>query len=173
VTDCDTARGRVAIGHERQIAARISRAWSADVLFTGGGAATDVAPVDAILARSGRIVAVVEIKWRGASLSLHALRALGSYLITWRKLRHGRQIGAALGVPYLLVAALSDVDVWWTISSADGAWVERPRVAATLTQRTINGGSTTRRNAFLGLDRMHLLTNTDPGIRDSDIAWDA
>jgi hypothetical protein len=174
--DCDTPRGRVAIGYEREIAERAALVWASDVTMTGGGAATDVAPVDALFARHGRLEAVAEIKWRGGGdiLSLAGLRQYGSYLITYRKLRHGRLAGRLLHVPYLLIVGLSDADVWWTISDADGAWREQPRVEWTVTQRTINGGVARRRNAYLALDNMQVIRRpaaSQAGITAQDITW--
>jgi hypothetical protein len=174
MTDCDTPRGRVAIGHEREIAERAALAWASDVTMTGEGESTDVAPVDALYARNGRLQAVAEIKWRGESLDLAALQRLGSYLITYRKLRHGRVAGRLLHVPYLLIVGLADADVWWTISGADGTWREQPRVEATVTQQTINGGSIRRRNAYLSLDRMQMRmrgASSPVGITAANITW--
>jgi hypothetical protein len=174
MTDCATPRGRIAVGHERDIAERAARAWASEVTMTGGGAATDVAPVDALFSRNGRLQAVAEIKWRGESLDLAALQRLGSYLITYRKLRHGRLAGRLLHVPYLLLVGLADADVWWTISEADGTWREQPRVEWTVTQQTINGGSIRRRNGYLPLDHMQVRmrgASSPVGITAADIRW--
>ena len=173
MTDCATPRGRIAIGHERAIAERAARAWASEVTMTGGGALTDVAPIDALFSRNGRLQGVAEIKWRGESLDLAALRRLGSYLITYQKLRLGRGLGRRLRVPYFLIAGLADADVWWTISDADGVWREHPRVEWTVTQRSINGGSIRRRNGYLSLDRMRVFApaTTAVSLSSEDITW--
>ena len=160
MTDCASPLGRVASWHERQIAARMARAWHAEVVMTGKGNPDDIAAVDAIFSREGVICAVAEIKWRAPSLTFSSLHRLNSYLITHRKLQRGRVAARLLRVPYLVVAGLADADVWWTVADLSGRWVENVHVAKTTTQRTINGGTVLRWNAYIPLTHMRALAHT-------------
>ena len=160
MTDCASPRGKVAILHEQRIAARMAHAWRAEVVMTGTGDAYDIAAVDAIFSRAGVICAVAEIKWRAPSLTFTSLHRFGSYLITHRKLQRGRVAARLLRVPYLVVAGLADADVWWTVADLSGRWVENVHVAKTTTQRTINGGTVLRWNAYIPLTHMRALAHT-------------
>jgi hypothetical protein len=101
-------------------------------------------------------MAVAEIKWRGASLTLETLRQFGTYLITYRKIQRGRVAARLLHVPLFLIVGLADCTVWWKVSEADGQWCEDPDVQRTRTQRSINGGTALRWNAYLSLSRMQV-----------------
>lgn len=156
MTDCATPKGQVAIGHERRLAHQMAARWNADVTLTGAGVETDTAVVDALYSRRWVLMAVAEIKWRGASLTLETLRQFGTYLITHRKLQRGRVAARLLHVPLFLIVGLADCTVWWKVAEADGGWCEHPHVERTRTQRSINGGTALRWNAYLSLSRMHV-----------------
>ena len=155
-TDCATPKGQVAIGHERRLAHQMAARWNADVFFTGVGVETDTAVVDAAFSRHGVLMAVAEIKWRGESLTLDTLRNLDSYLIKHRKLQRGLVVARLLHAPLVLIVGLADCTVWWKVAEADGSWCEHPHVARTRTQRSINGGTALRWNAYVSLSRMHV-----------------
>lgn len=174
--DCNSPRGRLFIARQHEIIHECADAWHCQSVHTVDSRES---PVDVLFNRDGALLAVAEIKARDMTRS--QLASFGSYLVTYRKLQEGVKVATALCVPYLLVVGLypEQIVVWWTITNRRGQWLLRPSVRFTETQETCNGGSVSRQNAYLPLDRMHSLVAVPaepalqslPPITAADINW--
>ena len=156
--DCTTARGRLYIARQHEIAARCGATWNVTPVATPD---TKGAAVDVMFMRATVLASVAEIKAR--ELTRAQLTRFGSYLVTFEKLEQGRRLAQTLSVPFLLIVGLwPDREiVWWPIAKADGTYRFEIRRERTPTQATCNGGQATRENAYLPLDHMRLL-DADP-----------
>jgi len=148
--DCVTPRGQAFVVEQRAIAERLARVRGLDVVHLASAGA---APIDALFHRAQRLCAIGEVKAR--AMSYAGLVDFGSYLVTFDKLCHGRDLAARLEVEYVLVVGLLDAVVWWNVSDKRGRWLVEFVTRATETQATCNGGIAVRMNAYLSLDRMH------------------
>jgi len=111
--------------------------------------------VDAVIVNNEtNVVAVVEQKSR--NMSLEQLQKWDSeWLITFDKIEAGRYVANSLGVPYIGFLYLIPDDLLLTqkISDKNGQWTCDYRTAVTETQETINGGTISRLNAYIKVDK--------------------
>jgi len=154
--DSTTPRGVPFIARQHAILDELARVWRVDVARTADGTPANV---DAVIARDGQLLAVLEIKARDCTLVM--LREFGSYLVTFDKLIAGRMVAARLRVGFALVVGLLDAVVWFPIADGKGDWIVRLSIARTTTQRTCNGGSAERANAYLDLRDMRVVSGGD------------
>jgi hypothetical protein len=116
------------------------------------------AKVDAILVRDGAIFAVAETKCRyGMNLKTLRHQFDNEWLVTEAKIKEASQIAAGLCVPLVGFLYLVDDDTLLSVNLFNAP----RRVANTQTQRTVNGGSIIRANAYIKMDH----ANTYYGIR--------
>lgn len=97
------------------------------------------------------IVGVYEVKCR--EMTWDQLEKYDSWLLTKRKIEHGRSMSALLRVPYfgLLYLVPDDIVCVWQITNASGKYEFKFKTERTKTRRSVNGGVAFRENAFLEL----------------------
>lgn len=112
------------------------------------------ATVDAVLVKDAEIVAVVETKCRQMSLNDLMHKFDGDWLITWDKVVGGRDVALDLQAPFigLLYLVPDDLLLLQKITEANGEWAVDMRIKETTTQRTVNGGSAVRYNAYICME---------------------
>jgi len=139
--------GREANRVAQLLAQRIGREWGMQWVSTPEDGP---ARVDGVFVRSGAIRAVAEIKVRTCGREFIEARG-GEYLITAAKLDGGREIGVALGVPFVLLVLLQGdlTAYWWKLTDQYGQWQVPIVRRTTRTRETVNGGQIERVNAFL------------------------
>lgn len=131
---------------ERRLSAALARRYGVVMVSTGA----EYAPVDAIWVRDGRCVGCSEHKVR--QISREEITALGdTYLITEQKLFDGLKLSSLLGVPFFIAALLlpDNMAYVWQVTDNDGVPQFEWASALTQTQETCEGGTATRRNAYL------------------------
>jgi hypothetical protein len=155
--DCNTPKGREHIAQQYAIIERICAAWKCEAILTPDDKDS---PVDVLFVRDRNIVAVAEVKSR-PTLTLNQLRAFkpptDGYLITYRKIEEGIQIGWKLRVPYLVIVGMVDALAWWYVSDEHGQITGCFHVQRSETQATCNGGIANRENAYLRLSEMRFV----------------
>ena len=117
--------------------------------------------VDALLMRNGALYSVVETKCRyNLTVNDFMQKFGGSWILTYEKLEKARQIAHSLGVGLTGFLYLKDVDTLLIaqIASKDGLYTRKIEIEATKTQRTINGGSIVRNNAYIDMKNAEVLT---------------
>lgn len=110
--------------------------------------------VDAFLTQNDELVAIVETKCR-YNIDLDRLRSFNNeWLVTWDKIEQSRQIASILCVRFVGWLYLVSDRTLLTIDIADanGLLTVPIRIEATRTQKTGNGGSTIRNNAYISMD---------------------
>tara|TARA_B100001123_G_scaffold319340_1_gene357999 strand:- start:3084 stop:3569 length:486 start_codon:yes stop_codon:yes gene_type:complete len=155
--DCRTPKGEVAIALEQTAAARICAA-----LRCRGIRLPATARLDRLLVRDNTLVALAEIKSR--NLTRAQLDEYGSYLVTARKLDDLAAAAALYACPaYLFVFLALDEDIiYWPVADASGRICVDHTRAHTETQKSINGNTARRQNAYLALEGCQTIERTTP-----------
>ena len=111
------------------------------------------AKVDGIIVKNNQVSGIFESKCR--NLSLMQLRDFGSWLITLDKIMDGKQLSEMLRVPYIgfLYLIKDKIIMYWKITDKYGDFTFDFEVKKTKTQKTINGGTACRVNAYLPFDK--------------------
>jgi hypothetical protein len=147
--DCLTPLGVKAVSHEGLIMQKVADHLSLNYLKTRAGTASIV---DAALYGSNQeLVAIAECKSRDMSYDTLLGTWGGEYLITFEKLYQAKKLAQLLIVDvYLAVYMLQDRQIFlWKIANQEGEFILPLRLDQTVTQRTVNGGSIRRTNAFI------------------------
>ena len=112
--------------------------------------------VDGIAVKDNEITHVVEFKSRNESME--SMERFGSYLISYDKIENGLQICRMMRVPFILIVYLIKDGVVMGIEIGDefGVSVEM-EIKETRTQKSIEGGTVIRRNAFIDLENFYIL----------------
>ena len=112
--------------------------------------------VDGIAVKDNEITHVVEFKSRNESME--SMERFGSYLISYDKIENGLQICRMMRVPFILIVYLIKDGVVMGIEIGDefGVSVEM-EIKETRTQKSIEGGTVIRRNAYIDLENFHIL----------------
>lgn len=112
------------------------------------------ASVDAVLVKDSEIVAVVETKCRQMTLNDLLFKFEGDWLVTWDKVSCGRDAASYFCVPFVGILYLvpDDTLLVQKISDANGDWSVPMRIKQTETQRTVNGGTAIRYNAYISME---------------------
>jgi hypothetical protein len=112
--------------------------------------------VDGIAVKDNEITHVVEFKSRNESME--SIERFGSYLISYDKIENGLQICRMMRVPFILIVYLIKDGVVMGIEIGDefGVSVEM-EIKETRTQKSIEGGTVIRRNAFIDLENFYIL----------------
>lgn len=112
--------------------------------------------VDGVATQDNTITHVVEFKSR--NISIERLTRMGSYLISHDKVVNGLKMSQMLCVPFILVVYLIDSDMVMGVQIGDehGPTLDI-ETRETFTQKTIEGGQVKRNNAFIGIDKFHIL----------------
>jgi hypothetical protein len=111
------------------------------------------AKVDGIIVKNNQVSGIFESKCR--DMSLMKLREFGSWLITFDKILDGRKLSQLLRVPFIgfLYLIPDEIIMYWKITDKYGNFLFDFDVKNTKTQKTINGGSIVRTNAYLPVKR--------------------
>ena len=107
------------------------------------------AKVDGMIVKNGELAGIFESKCR--NLSLMELRNFDSWLVTLDKIMEGKRLSEMLRVPYFgfLYLIKDKIVMYWKITDKYGNFIFDFDVKNTRTQKTINGGSVVRTNAYL------------------------
>ena len=111
------------------------------------------AKVDGIIVKDNQVSGIFESKCR--NLSLIQLRKFNSWLITFDKIMDGKKLSEMLRVPFVgfLYLIKDDIIMYWKITDKYGNFLFDFDVKNTITQKTINGGSIERTNAYLPFNK--------------------
>jgi hypothetical protein len=148
--DILTPRGQESLRQERILLDAVSKAYGFDILET---AKDQPCEVDGFLARDGVICGVFESKCR--KLTRAQMRKFDDrWLVTFEKVLAGLRFSKLLMVPFYGLVYLTEepVGLMIQISDATGSPIVNMEVAQTTTQRTVNGGTIQRANAYIDLD---------------------
>lgn len=112
--------------------------------------------VDGIAVKNNEITHVVEFKSRNESME--SMERFGTYLISYDKIENGLQICRMMRVPFILIVYLIKDGMVMGIEIGDefGVSVEM-EIKETRTQKSIEGGTVIRRNAFIDLENFYIL----------------
>jgi hypothetical protein len=112
--------------------------------------------VDGFAAKQGEVTHIIEFKSRNESME--SLERFGTYLISYDKIENGLQICRMMRVPFILIVYLikDGVVMGAEIGDEYGVTVEM-EITETRTQKSIEGGSVIRRNAFIDLENFYIL----------------
>lgn len=146
--DCLTEIGLVYIRHQKETEELIRKLDYTVVSFF-----KDDCPIDVLISRDNKLLAVGEIKCRDKAGSVNLTNDYikkNDYLITKEKIERGLQIGEIFGVPYyVIVNVLNEKNLLiWNVNKYTSA--------KTKTQSTCNGGVSYRENAFLKFEDAYL-----------------
>lgn len=146
--DVNTDKGKESVLLENKMLLNIEKCWKYSVLTTNK---EDSAVCDGFLIRKKEFKALFESKCR--NMSLNKLEEYGSWLITHEKLEKCRTLSEYLKIPFIgfLYLINDDITLYWKITDSNGNYLFDYTVANTHTQKTINGGSAYRDNAYLPL----------------------
>tara|TARA_R100000700_G_scaffold37892_1_gene48553 strand:- start:4916 stop:5398 length:483 start_codon:yes stop_codon:yes gene_type:complete len=150
--DILTERGQKSLEYERKMLERIRNSMcnthEKNSMLIETNKNTD-AKVDGIIIKNNELSGIFESKCR--DLSLMELRNFGSWLVTFDKIMDGKRLSEMLRVPYIgfLYLIKDEIVMYWKITDKHGNFLFDFDVRNTRTQKTINGGSVVRTNAYL------------------------
>ena len=150
--DILTDKGQKSLEYEREMLERIRHSMCEKHKEDSYIIETDKnmdAKVDGIIVKNNRVSGIFESKCR--NLSLMQLVDFGSWLITLDKIMDGKQLSEMLRVPYIgfLYLIKDKIIMYWKITDKYGDFSFDFEVKKTRTQKTINGGTVYRANAYL------------------------
>ena len=154
--DIRTAKGQQSLALEREmlsiIRQRICNKHQKDSYLFETNKDSD-ARVDGVIIKNGELSGVFESKCR--DMSLMELREYGSWLITLDKIMDGKRVSELLRVPFIgfLYLIKDKIIMYWRITDNYGNFLLDFDIKNTRTQKTINGGSIVRANAYLPFTR--------------------
>ena len=149
--DINTPLGQESLAHEQEMLEIIRRhAPTFEFQQTPKEYAADV---DGVVTKSNQLVAVFESKCRNMSMS-DLLGYGNEWLLTYEKLVKGASIARAFQIPFVgYLFLIPDKTVLSTvICNKNGDLIPKIRIERTETQKTINGGSVTRTNAYVSME---------------------
>jgi hypothetical protein len=148
--DILTKKGQKSLEYERIMLERISVLTNVNIIETD----KDMdAKVDGMISQDNQLTGIFESKCR--DMSLMKLREFGSWLVTFDKILDGRKLSQLLRVPFIgfLYLIPDEIIMYWKITDKYGNFLFDFDVKNTKTQKTINGGSIVRTNAYLPVKR--------------------
>ena len=144
--DILTKKGQKSLEYERIMLERISVLTNVNIIETD----KDMdAKVDGMIVKDDQVTGIFESKCR--DMSMMELINYGSWLVTFDKIMDGKRLSEMLRVPYLgfLYLIKDKIIMYWKITDKYGNFLFDFDVRNTRTQKTINGGSIIRTNAYL------------------------
>lgn len=114
--------------------------------------------IDGVAYMNHEITHIIEFKSRDESWD--SMMHYGTYLISWDKIQNGMQIAKMMRVPFILIVYLvqSDMVLGVELATEDGTLaIDDIDVKETRTQRSIEGGSVMRKNAYIDLIHFYRL----------------
>ena len=114
--------------------------------------------IDGVAYTHHEITHIIEFKSRDESWD--SMLHYGTYLISWDKIQNGMQMAKMMRVPFILIVYLvqSDMVLGVELATEDGTLaIDDIDVKETRTQRSIEGGSVMRKNAYIDLIHFYRL----------------
>lgn len=156
--DIDTPKGQATLEDVKRVQAIVAATWPGiDYVRT---IEKSTAAVDALLVRDGNLVAVAEVKCRyDMDLDMLVKVRGNEWLVTHDKILKGREVADLLQVPFWGLLYLKKDDLLLRIKIYDhkAGWLAKLVVDNTMTQKTINGGTAYRSNAFIHMAKADML----------------
>jgi len=145
--DINTDKGQISLRDEHIMHEHIKKCWGVDIIETDKY--TDPS-IDGLLTVDNTIVGIFESKCR-YNITLEILKNWNTWLITFDKLEKGKILSKILKVPFFgfLYLVEDGVFYYWKITNFDGEFMVKFYVERTTTQKSTNGGSIIRPNAYL------------------------
>lgn len=114
--------------------------------------------IDGVAYMNREITHIIEFKSRDESWD--SMMHYGTYLISWDKIQNGMEMARMMRVPFILVVYLaqSQMVLGVELATEDGTLaIPDIEVKETRTQRSIDGGSVMRKNAYIDLIHFYRL----------------
>ena len=112
--------------------------------------------IDGVATKNGEVTHIVEFKSRNESLE--SMERFGTYLISYDKILNAIEISRVMCVPFILIVYLIKDGVVIGIELGDEYGVAVPmEIKETRTQKSIDGGEAIRRNAYIDIEKFHIL----------------
>ena len=114
--------------------------------------------IDGVAYMNHEITHIIEFKSRYESWD--SMMHYGTYLISWDKIQNGMTMAKMMRVPFILIVYLvqSDMVLGVELATEDGTLaIPDIEVKETRTQRSIEGGSVMRKNAYIDLIHFYRL----------------
>ena len=151
--DILTPRGQQSLADEQLMAESFSRQTGIDYVQTPKDSE---AVCDAVLVRNGRLFGIAETKCRYdiPTVEHFFVEYEGTWLVTYSKLTRNTELADRLFVPLFGILFLVEPQVFLVKRLYDGRTKELlvgMDVKRTTTQKTINGGSAERANAYIDM----------------------
>jgi len=159
--DINTEKGQTSLKYERKMLDKIRYVMDSkhenNSILIETDKNTD-SKIDGIIVKDNQISGIFESKCR--NISLMDLRFFGSWLVTFDKIMDGKKLSTMLRVPFIgfLYLIKDDIVMYWKITDKFGDFLFDFEVRNTKTQKTINGGTALRTNAFLPLKHGNEIT---------------
>lgn len=159
--DINTVRGQISLEQEREVQDIIKKCWNVEIIETPKSTS---AKCDGFLVRNNEIIALFETKCR-YDMGYSDLVDRGSWLITYDKILECKKLSEMLQVPFigfLYLAPKSSKErvlLFWKITDNEGKFVFEFDVYDQETQKTINGGTIVRKNAYLPINESQFVKN--------------
>jgi hypothetical protein len=148
--DINTPRGQVSLQQERVLLDSARAAFpGVDFIETDK---TGAAQVDGVMVKDNVVVGVYESKCR--NLTKEQMHRYGDeWLVTYEKILGGIEVSKRLRVPFygFIYFTREPIGAFIKIADEEGNILPQIRVAHTVTQMTVNGGSIIRENAYIDL----------------------
>lgn len=149
--DINTERGQKSKEYENRAYQKLEKKYNGKIIETPK---SKDSKVDGFLVKDESVLGVCETKCR--QLYESELYDFGTWLITNKKIEDGKVVANKLSVPFygILYLIPHDYVFVWEIADKNGESNFNYEVKRTKTQKTINGGTVKRRNAFLPVDNI-------------------
>lgn len=152
--DINTERGQQSLSQERVLIRSVQAAYS-DIYFIETNKNAP-AQIDGFMVRDEEIIGVYESKCRNMNVE-QMNRFNDEWLVTFEKILNGAELSKRLYVPFygLLYLTKEPIGVILKITDERGNILPRVRIEQTTTQKTVNGGSIVRTNAYIDISTCH------------------
>lgn len=160
--DCQTPRGRKFISHQLRTQSLLEKRG-----YKILNMATKASHADVLIAKDVEglttLCGVAEIKSRemagSVPLTVDYLANNGGYLVTHDKLKYGSEASNLFSVPFFLIVNLlmENKILIWKVTDDQGLFLFDFETRDTPTQMTCNGGTITRPNSYLPVDKATVL----------------
>lgn len=152
--DINTKKGQESLIHEREVQEIIKNNWKVSIIETPK---IHSAKCDGFLVRDNNIIALFETKCR-YDMTYSELLERETWLVTLEKIEACKQLSKLLQVPFLGFLYLRPkhsterVLLYWKITNIQGEYEFEFSSYEQETQKTINGGTIIRKNAYLPVE---------------------
>lgn len=149
--DINTEKGQATLEQEKRAVEIYTRHHPEHTFI--GTKKDSPALIDGFLVANGVIDGVVETKCRNVSYRDFIFEYGGSWLVTWEKIESASKLALNCAVPFygFLYLVNSDCLLVQKITDEKGLFTQTISLAATETQKTVNGGLIVRNNAYINM----------------------